>query len=63
MGATVEVSIDVEKCPNITNIEHAIANVSYSFHRRGDVQLTLVSPSKTPSEVLSYRKNDDTDKV
>ncbi|CAF0883079.1 unnamed protein product [Adineta steineri] len=55
---TIEIPIDVENCINITHMEHVVARVSYDFHRRGDVKLTLTSPSKTPSEVLSYRSND-----
>ncbi len=61
IGATVEISIDVEECEGVTSIEHVIANISYSFHRRGDVKLTLISPSRTPSELLSFRNNDATD--
>jgi subtilisin-like proprotein convertase family protein len=61
IGATVEVYLDIEACVNITMLEHVVANISYSFHRRGDVKITIISPSKTPSEMLSYRKNDATD--
>ena len=53
IGATVEVNIDVTKCENITNLEHVTANISFSFHRRGDVKITLISPSGTPSEMIS----------
>jgi subtilisin-like proprotein convertase family protein len=38
------------------------ANVSFSFHRRGDVKITLISPSGTPSEMISYRDNDASEK-
>jgi len=62
VGATVEVNIDVDKCENITYLEHVTANVSFSFHRRGDVKITLISPSGTPSEMISYRDNDNSDK-
>lgn len=62
IGSTVEVHINVDKCPNITNLEHVTANVSFSFHRRGDVKITLVSPSGTPSEMISYRDNDESSK-
>lgn len=62
IGATVEVNIDVTKCENITNLEHVTANVSFSFHRRGDVKITLISPSGTPSEMISYRDNDASEK-
>jgi subtilisin-like proprotein convertase family protein len=55
------VSIDINKCINVTSIEHVVANISYSSHRRGDVKITLISPSKTPSEMLSFRDNDATD--
>jgi len=62
IGATVEVNIDVDKCENVTMLEHVVANVSFSFHRRGDVKITLISPSGTPSEMISYRDNDASDK-
>jgi subtilisin-like proprotein convertase family protein len=62
IGGTVEITIDVTKCVNITSLEHVTANVSYSFHRRGDVKVTLISPSQTPSEMISYRDNDATDR-
>ena len=62
IGSITDVHIDVDKCPNITNLEHVTANVSFSFHRRGDVKITLVSPSGTPSEMISYRENDDSSK-
>ncbi|CAF3367974.1 unnamed protein product [Rotaria sp. Silwood1] len=58
IGASVEVNIDVDKCENVTNLEHVQANVSFSFHRRGDVKVTLISPSGTLSEMISYRDND-----
>lgn len=54
--------IDIDKCEGVTMLEHVVANVSYGFHRRGDVQITLISPSKTSSEMLSYRPNDATNK-
>ncbi|CAF4594129.1 unnamed protein product [Rotaria sp. Silwood1] len=60
IGTTVEVSINVEECVNVSSIEHVVANLSYSFHRRGDVKITLISPSKTPSEMISYRTRDAT---
>jgi subtilisin-like proprotein convertase family protein len=62
IGATVEVNIDVDKCENITSLEHVTANVSFNFHRRGDVKITLISPSQTHSEMISYRDNDASDK-
>ncbi len=62
IGATVEVNIDVDKCENITSLEHVTANVSFTFHRRGDVKITLISPSGTPSEMISYRDNDASEK-
>ena len=62
IGATIEVTIDVDKCENVTILEHVTANVSFSFHRRGDVKITLISPSGTPSEMISYRDNDVSEK-
>jgi subtilisin-like proprotein convertase family protein len=56
------VNIDVNKCENITSLEHVTANVSFIFHRRGDVKITLISPSGTPSEMISYRDNDASEK-
>ncbi len=43
-------------------MEHVVANISFSFTIRGDLKLTLISPSSTPSEILSYRRNDRTNK-
>ena len=60
IGSTIEVHIDVKKCENVSSLEHVTANVSYTFHRRGDVKVTLISPSQTPSEMVSYRDNDAT---
>ncbi len=62
IGSSVEVSIDVKECVNITSIEHVVANISYSFHRRGDVKIILISPSGTRSEMLSYRDVDHSDR-
>ncbi len=39
-----------------------VANISYSFHRRGDVKIILISPSGTRSEMLSYRDVDHSNK-
>lgn len=58
IGASAEMHIDVDHCDNVTNLEHVQANVSLSFHRRGDVKITLISPAGTPSELISYRDND-----
>ena len=62
IGATVEVNIDVNRCDNVTSLEHVTANVSYTFHRRGDVKVTLISPSQTASELISFRENDASEK-
>jgi subtilisin-like proprotein convertase family protein len=62
IGTTVEVSIDVKSCKNVQSIERVVANISYSFHRRGDVKITIISPSETPSELLSFRDKDATNK-
>lgn len=58
IGGTTEISITIDNCENITNMEHVVANISFSFHYRGDVKITLTSPSKTASELLSYRDKD-----
>ena len=58
IGFATEISIDVKERVNITSIEHVIANISFSFHRRGDVTIILISPSGTRSEMLSYRDPD-----
>ena len=39
-----------------------VANISFGFESRGDVKMTLVSPHQTPSEILSYRRNDHSSK-
>jgi len=62
LGTTVEVTIDVKECKNVESIERVVVNMSYSFHRRGDVKITIISPSETPSELLSFRDKDATNK-
>ena len=49
-------------CWNIDKLEHVIANVSFGFQTRGEVKMTLISPSETPSEILSFRENDKSSK-
>ena len=62
-GDRVVLEIEVSnECENINSLEHVIANISFSFAARGDVKLTLVSPHHTPSEILSYRRNDKSSK-
>ena len=39
-------------------LEHVHATISLHYSRRGDLQITLVSPSGTRSTLLSPRKND-----
>ena len=51
-----------DECDNIDSLEHVIANISFSFTNRGDLKFTLISPHHTPSEILSYRKNDHSPK-
>ena len=52
------IAIDVTDCPKVERLEHVIANISFKYSVRGDIKLTLVSPSNTPSEILSHRRND-----
>lgn len=54
----IQMTIDVSECANVERLEHVIANVSFKYSLRGDLKLTLISPSNTPSEILSYRRND-----
>ncbi len=49
-------------CWNIDELEHVVANISFTFQTRGEVKMTLISPYDTPSEILSYRKNDKSSK-
>ena len=51
-----------DECGEMNSLEHVVANLSFAFQTRGDVKLTLISPSHTPSEILSYRRNDLTSK-
>lgn len=62
IDSLIEVSIDIKECPGINRLEHVTANVSFVFHRRGDVKITLISSSYTSSELLSYRDRDATSK-
>ncbi|XP_067676007.1 proprotein convertase subtilisin/kexin type 4-like isoform X2 [Haliotis asinina] len=43
----------------IHNLEHVQVKIKLQHSRRGDIQLTLVSPSGTKSQILSPRPNDD----
>lgn len=43
----------------IIQLEHVQLYVKLEHTRRGDVQIYLTSPSKTVSEMLSTRKNDN----
>ena len=58
-GKITQLKMHIEECGNITFLEHVVANISFRYHRRGDLKITLISPSQTPSVLLSYRKNDD----
>jgi subtilisin-like proprotein convertase family protein len=55
---TVELELNVENCALIDTLEHVVANISFKTTTRGDIKLTLISPAGTPSEILSFRKND-----
>lgn len=61
-GDTVELELDVKNCDSLDTLEHVVANISFKFTTRGDIKLTLISPDGTPSEILSYRKNDLSEK-
>ena len=52
----------VTNCSNIDFLEHVVANVSFVYGVRGQIKMTLISPSGTPSEILSFRKNDKNSK-
>lgn len=58
----VELELDVTNCTELDSLEHTVANISLKFTTRGDLKLTIISPSGTPSEILSYRKNDQSEK-
>ena len=60
IGGKLEVPIKVIQCEPITRVEHVVANISFDFPRRGDLKITVISPSGTTSEVLSCRPNDIT---
>ncbi|CAF1134015.1 unnamed protein product [Adineta ricciae] len=60
IGGKLEVPIKVIQCEPITRVEHVVANISFDFPRRGDLKISVLSPSGTISEVLSCRPNDIT---
>lgn len=60
---TVILELDVENCTLIDTLEHVVANISFKTTTRGDLKLTLISPAGTPSEILSFRKNDLSNKA
>lgn len=57
-----DIVVSVEDCDTIDFLEHVVANISFNYTVRGEVKLTLISPSGTPSELLSHRQK-DTDKT
>lgn len=61
-GKIAQLTLYIEECGNITFLEHVVANMSFRYHRRGDLKITLISPSGTPSLLLNYRKKDDSNK-
>ncbi|CAF0806074.1 unnamed protein product [Didymodactylos carnosus] len=61
-SGVIKIHLDVLECINVTVLEHVVANISFTFNRRGNVKITLISPSQTPSEMLSFRPNDATNK-
>ncbi|XP_046548002.1 PC3-like endoprotease variant B [Haliotis rubra] len=46
----------------IHNLEHVQVKIKLQHSRRGDIQMTLVSPSGTKSQILSPRPHDDRQK-
>eukprot|EP00690_Seculamonas_sp_ecuadoriensis_P002122 EC816017.1.p1 GENE.EC816017.1~~EC816017.1.p1 ORF type:complete len:160 (+),score=45.28 EC816017.1:1-480(+) len=51
----IDATID---CPNILSIENVVLSVTLAHQRRGDVQINLISPSKTSSPVALARPPD-----
>ena len=50
--------ITVKSCPDVSFIEHVQAHVSLEAPKRGDVQISLTSPSGTKSLLIAKRPKD-----
>ncbi|CAL8087295.1 unnamed protein product [Orchesella dallaii] len=54
----VTLDLKVTNCPNVNYLEHVQAKVTLTSGRRGDLQIFLVSPSGTRSQLLAHRRHD-----
>ncbi|RNA36541.1 PC3-like endoprotease variant B [Brachionus plicatilis] len=61
-GSKIAIKISAQSCITLDKLEHVVANISFEYSLRGNVKLTLISPHGTPSEILSFRKNDKSKK-
>lgn len=65
-SGVLQVTIHSDGCQGesnaIQNLEHVVSNISIQFTRRGDLEITLVSPSNTRSTLLPKRGRDYSDK-
>ncbi|XP_013385103.1 neuroendocrine convertase 2-like [Lingula anatina] len=64
--STISMTMSTSACQNTENridhLEHVEVYVRLNTSRRGDIQLTLISPAGTRSELLSLRPYDDSKK-
>ncbi|KAI5695615.1 hypothetical protein M8J75_000867 [Diaphorina citri] len=56
--SSIRLKLDVTECPHVNYLEHVQARVTLSAHRRGDLQIVLVSPAGTRATLLATRPHD-----
>lgn len=54
----VTLKLEVSECPSVLHLEHVQAMVSLSADRRGDLEIYLISPAGTKSNLLAQRPHD-----
>ena len=57
-GLEIEFEISDSCVGVVDRLEHVIAKISLDFERRGDLRITLTSPSGTKSNILDERPFD-----
>jgi subtilisin-like proprotein convertase family protein len=51
-------AVEVKECEKVKYLEHVQVHVSLSASKRGDVQITLISPGGTRSVLIDKRPKD-----
>uniref|UniRef100_A0A8D8M392 furin n=1 Tax=Cacopsylla melanoneura TaxID=428564 RepID=A0A8D8M392_9HEMI len=56
--SSIRLKLDVTECPRVNYLEHVQARVTLTAHRRGDLQIVLISPAGTRATLLAPRPHD-----